>query len=119
MSTLPNVMFVYCATTEMRTLSQGFPDWKCSTVDIIVHCACNPLFPSLSPWKVVFYETSPPPCLCLHQWRPRSQNLELRVEEVDVMVVVVAVVDGGKLDHYVKEKEHAVSLQPFFLLHCL
>ena len=34
-----------------------------------------------------------------------SQDLELGVEEVAVVVVVVAVVDGGQLDRYITEKE--------------
>ena len=34
-----------------------------------------------------------------------NQDLELGVEEVAVVVVVVAVVDGGQLDRYITEKE--------------
>ena len=41
----------------------------------------------------------------VHPVNHDSQDLELRVEEVAVVVVVVAVVDGGQLDHYMKEKE--------------
>ena len=72
MSTLPNGMFVHCATTEMRMLSQGFPEWRWSTVDISVHATLSVPLSHHAGRLGVFYETSPPPCLCLHQWRPRS-----------------------------------------------
>ena len=41
----------------------------------------------------------------VHLVNHESQDLELRVEEVAVVVVVMAVVDGGQLDHYITEKE--------------
>ena len=39
----------------------------------------------------------------VHWVSHNSQDMELRVEEVAVVVVVVAVVDGGQLDRYIKE----------------
>ncbi len=40
----------------------------------------------------------------MHPVSHDSQDLDLRVEEMAVVVIVVAVVDGGQLDHYIKEK---------------
>ena len=41
----------------------------------------------------------------VHPVNQDSQDLEVGVEKVAVVVVVVAVVDGGQLDRYITEKE--------------